>query len=134
MRSRLWPHADAPELASEAAGFAAGADVPTLDVVFIAEQDGRAIGFLELSVREFSDGCDSMPVPYVEGWYVEPHARGTGVGRGLMQAAEAWSTDRGFTELASDTEIENEASLRAHERCGFEETERLIKLRKRLSV
>lgn len=133
MRSRLWPHADAAELAREAATFSGGADVPTLDAVFIAERDGRAVGFLELSLREFSDGCDSMPVPYVEGWYVEPGARGTGVGRALMQAAEAWSRERGFTELASDTQLDNDGSLRAHERCGFEETERLIKLRKQLA-
>ncbi len=33
---------------------------------------------------------------------------------------------------ASDTEIDNEASLHAHVRCGFVETERLIKLRKSL--
>jgi aminoglycoside 6'-N-acetyltransferase I len=130
MRAKLWPHADAGELASEAAAFSDRADVPTLDAVFIAEQDGRALGFLELSLREFSDGCDSMPVPYVEGWYVEPTAREHGIGRALMCAAETWSTERGFTEIASDTEIENEASLRAHERCGFEEVERLVKLRK----
>jgi aminoglycoside 6'-N-acetyltransferase I len=74
-----------------------------------------------------------MPVPHVEGWYVEPDARGKGVGRALMRRAEEWSTARGHTELASDTEIDNMASLRAHERCGFEEVERLIKLRKPLA-
>ncbi len=132
MRARLWPHADATELANEARDFSFGAPVRTIDVVFIAAHDDRRIGFLELSLREFSDGCDSMPVPYVEGWYVEPAARGTGVGRALMQAAEAWSIERGFTELASDTQLDNDRSLRAHERCGFEEVERLIKLRKPL--
>lgn len=134
MRAQLWPHADAAELAREARDFSSGAGVPTIDVVFIADDDDRQIGFLELSLREFSDGCDSMPVPYVEGWYVEPTARKHGVGKALMRAAEAWSRERGFTELASDTEVGNETSLRAHKRCGFEETERLIKLRKELSA
>jgi aminoglycoside 6'-N-acetyltransferase I len=50
-----------------------------------------------------------------------------------MRAAEAWSIARAFTELASDTEIGNDASLRTHQRCGFVEVERLIKLRKKLS-
>jgi aminoglycoside 6'-N-acetyltransferase I len=131
MRTRLWPDADAA-LEREAHDFAGGLPVPTIDVVFIAEGNGRAIGFLELAIRSFSDGCESMPVPHVEGWYVEPHERGKGVGRALIVAAEAWSRERGFTELASDTEIHNEASLRAHQRCGFEEVERLIKLRKAL--
>ena len=131
MRARLWPDADA-ELEREARDFAAGLPLPTIDVVFIAEHGHRAIGFLELALRSFSDGCTSMPVPHVEGWYVEQNERGKGIGRALIGAAEAWSRERGFTELASDTEVHNEASLQAHQRCGFEEVERLIKLRKAL--
>jgi aminoglycoside 6'-N-acetyltransferase I len=131
MRARLWPNADAA-LEREARDFAAGLPIPTIDVAFIAEDGDRAIGFLELAIRSFSDGCESMPVPHVEGWFVEPHERGKGAGRALMAAAEAWSRERGFVELASDTEIHNDASLQAHQHCGFEEVERLIKLRKPL--
>jgi aminoglycoside 6'-N-acetyltransferase I len=133
LRAKLWPHA-AAELLREANAFATGVPIPNITAVFIAEDDGRrAIGFLELALRSFSDGCDSMPVPHVEGWYVEPEARGKGIGSALMRAAEEWAKERGFTELASDTEIDNGASLRAHERCGFSEVERLIKLRKPLA-
>lgn len=133
LRAKLWPHADGTDLAREADAFAAGAPIANVAAVFIAENEAaETTGFLELAVRPYSDGCDSMPVPHVEGWYVEPAARGTGAGRALMQSAEAWSRAHGFTELASDTEIENEASLRAHERCGFSEVERLVKLRKPL--
>jgi aminoglycoside 6'-N-acetyltransferase I len=131
MRAQLWPGADA-ELEREARDFSHGLPIPTIDVVFIAENAGEYAGFLELAVRSFSDGCESMPVPHVEGWYVQANARGAGIGRSLLEAAEAWSRDRGFTELASDTEIHNVASLQAHRRCGFEEVERLIKLRKPL--
>lgn len=117
LRAELWPHS-----------------IPNVTAVFVAESDARVpVGFLELALRSFSDGCDSMPVPHVEGWYVEPGARGQGVGRALMRAAEEWSKTRGFTELASDTELDNAASLRAHEACGFSEVERLIKLRKPLA-
>lgn len=91
------------------------------------------VGFIELAVRPFADGCDSAPVPHVEGWYVEPGARGRGTGRALMDAAEGWARERGFVELASDTEVHNDGSLAAHMRCGFVETERLIKFRKSLS-
>jgi aminoglycoside 6'-N-acetyltransferase I len=109
----------------------AGATIPNLTAVFIAEDSrGVPIGFLELALRPYSDGCDSMPVPHVEGWYVEPGARGAGIGRALMRLAEDWSKARGHTELASDTELHNDASLRAHEACGFNEVERLIKFRK----
>lgn len=130
LRARLWPAADAEELAAEAALFLRGGSVPTIAAAFLAEGDTAPLGFLELAVRSFSDGCDSMPVPHVEGWYVEPSARGRGVGRALMQAAEDWARAGGFVELASDTQPWNNASLAAHARCGFQETERLVKLRK----
>ena len=134
LRARLWPEANPKALAEEAREFAAGSAVPGLTAVFFAEDDAAVpLGFLELSVRAFSDGCDSMPVPHVEGWYVEPQVRGKGVGRRLIESAERWARAHGFTEIASDTEISNEASLRAHTRCGFDEVERLIKFRKSLA-
>ncbi len=107
--------------------------MPTIAAVFLADDETTPLGFIELAVRSFSDGCESMPVPHVEGWYVEPSARGRGIGRALMQAAEGWARDRGFTELASDTEPWNERSIAAHARCGFRETERLVKFRKSLA-
>lgn len=130
LRSRLWPAADAQELASEAVLFLDGGNIPTIAAVFLAEDDATPLGFLELALRSFSDGCDSMPVPHVEGWYVEPFARGRGVGRALMQAAEDWARANGFVELASDTEPWNDVSLAAHARFGFEVVERLVKFRK----
>ena len=133
MRAALWPDATASDLAADTHAFVRGVPMPAIEAVFIADEGDAAVGFLELAVRPFSDGCESMPVPHVEAWYVEPQARGRGIGRALMAAAEGWATSRGFTELASDTEIDNVASLRAHVRCGFAEIERLIKFRKVLA-
>jgi len=134
MRGRLWPDANGPELAAEARAFVAGSRDQILAAAFIAEDRAAVpLGFVELAVRAFSDGCSSMPVPHIEGWYVEPPARSIGVGRRLLDAAEDWARARGFAELASDTEVHNENSLRAHQACGFEEVDRLIKFRKPLS-
>jgi aminoglycoside 6'-N-acetyltransferase I len=135
MRGRLWPDADPLELADEARAFVDGSTQPLLEAVFIADgEQARPVGFLELSVRPFADGCDSRPVPHVEGWYVEVPARRCGIGRALVRAAEEWAQARGFRELASDTEVQNAASQRAHENCGFQEVERLIKFRKMLGA
>jgi aminoglycoside 6'-N-acetyltransferase I len=134
MRARLWPAEDAAQLSREARSYVAGSKVATLDAAWIAQDSAaRLVGFIELSVRPHSDGCDSMPVPHIEAWYVEPSLRGQGVGRALLSAAEEWSRSRGFTELASDSELSNTAGQRAHACCGFEEVDRLVKFRKKLT-
>jgi aminoglycoside 6'-N-acetyltransferase I len=133
MRKRLWPDADLSELAAETRAYVVDVSTSMLDAAFIAEaENAETLGFIELSIRAFSDGCDSMPVPHVEGWYVEPAARGHGVGRALLRAAEDWARARGFTELASDTETHNVDSQAAHAKCGFEEVDRIVKFRKTL--
>jgi aminoglycoside 6'-N-acetyltransferase I len=103
------------------------------ETVFVAERpDSRLAGFISMSLRPWAEGCDSTPVPYVEGWWVEPDVRRTGVGRQLMSAAEAWCRAHGHTELGSDAEIENEGSLRAHVALGFERTVRIQFFRRRV--
>lgn len=100
---------------------------------FVAERDdGRLGGLLELSVRNYAEGC-SGDTPYVESWYVDEDLRGTGVGRALMEAAERWARDRGFDELASDALLENQLSHAAHQALGFEVVERIVVFRKPLS-
>ena len=55
-----------------------------------------------------------------------------GVGRRLIEAAERWTVAQGLTELASDVEIDNEGSLRAHAALGFDETFRVVQFLKRV--
>ena len=52
-------------------------------VLFAEDGDARPTGFVELSLRAYAEGCQSDNVAYVEGWYVVPEARGSGVGRAL---------------------------------------------------
>ena len=133
MRARLYADGEPDALAREAQAFFDGSDTTfELAAVFLIDDGGAPLGFIELAIRAFSDGCDSAPVPHVEGWYVEPAARGRGAGRALVAYAEDWARAQGFRELASDTNLENDDSARAHVACGFQEVERLIKFRKAL--
>jgi aminoglycoside 6'-N-acetyltransferase I len=84
-----------------------------------------------MSVRGYAEGC-SGPTPHVESWYVDPDARRSGIGHALLRAAEQWAREHGFHQLASDTELHNEMSERAHKAFGFEEVERAIHFRKSL--
>jgi aminoglycoside 6'-N-acetyltransferase I len=100
--------------------------------VFVCERGtGGLAGFLELSVRNYAEGCEGA-APYIESWYVDPDVRGRGLGRALMAAAEEWARAHDYRELASDTELSNEASQRAHRALGFEEVERSVHFRKPL--
>ena len=101
-------------------------------VLFAASRQGRLIGFLEASIRPFVEDCETDHVGYLEGWFVEKEFRKLGVGRELVRQAEAWARDKGCTEMASDAEIGNDLSLRAHLNLGYKETSRLVHLRKDL--
>lgn len=101
-------------------------------VVLVAERSNSAglAGFAEVGARLFADGCDTSPVAYLEGWYVDPDIRRQGIGAALIRAAEAWARHRGYREFASDTLLDNLDSQRAHESLGFIEVERAVRYRK----
>lgn len=101
-------------------------------VLFADMGSGLLVGFLEASIRPFVEDCETDHVGYLEGWYVEPAFRKTGIGRELVRQAEAWAREKGCTEMASDAEIGNEGSLAAHLNLGYNETSRLVHLRKDL--
>ncbi|MFI4898503.1 MAG: GNAT family N-acetyltransferase [Phycisphaerales bacterium JB059] len=88
--------------------------------VFVAEDDGRPIGLAEVSLRQFAEGCETSPVGFLEGWFVEASHRGRGVGRALVDAGILWARSKGCTEFASDAETRNTGSQNAHESIGFE--------------
>lgn len=103
------------------------------DVVFLAERlEGGLCGFLEAAVRSRANGCDSTPVGYVEGWFVDPDMRRQGIGKALTEVAEDWARSKGCREMASDAELWNVLSHDAHRSLGYEETGRLVLFKKDL--
>ena len=122
MRQALWPDCPPERHALETRLFQ-----ESDAVVFIAEKSGETCGFIELSTRRDPvEGTAASPTPYVEGWFVDEHARGKNVGQLLLQQAESWARARGFRELASDAEIQNPDAIRAHLACGFREVGRNV--------
>ena len=121
LREALWP-SPAREHAGEIDRYFAGTIREPLEVFLAFDQHMEAIGLIELSIRPYAEGCETDHVAFVEGWYVVPKARGTGVGAALIDAAESWARSQGCTELGSDTEIDNVASAAAHMAVGFIET------------
>ena len=100
---------------------------------FIAETlDNEPLGFAEICVRKAANGCDSRPVPFLEGIWVEQRFRRQRVGARLIGHIQTFLKTRGFCELGSDSLIENQGAHDAHAGWGFSETERVVYFRKRL--
>lgn len=132
LRMVLWPHGSPDDHLREMRN---QLNAPALYRVFVAQRDnGELGGFLEASLRAYADGCDSSPVGYIEGWYVDADLRRQGVGRELVKAAEQWALAQGCTEMASDCDLANTTSFKAHLALGYQEAERLIHFRKALAA
>jgi aminoglycoside 6'-N-acetyltransferase I len=128
LRAQLWPTCTIERHRLEIAQLSRSAGV-----VALALRAGEAAGFAEVSIRaDHVEGTSSTPVPYLEGWYVAPAQRGRGIGTALLEFVEAWARRRGYRELASDAEIDNEASILLHGRRGFAEVGRTVHFLKTL--
>ncbi len=121
MRQRLWPSPPDEHALAIARYFSGRAKEP-LEVLLAIDEQRQAVGFIELSIRAYAEGCKTDRVAFVEGWYVEPAERSSGVGRTLIDAAETWGRSQGCVELGSDAEVDNLDSAAAHRAVGFRET------------
>ena len=118
MRGQLWPGSRDTH-PSEVDRFFAGQARDPVAALIARDDTGRALGFAELSLRSYAEGCETDNVAFLEGWFVVPDARGRGVGRALMHACEDWARAQGCTEFASDAQPDNDASIAAHLALGF---------------
>ena len=132
MRADLWPEGAAKEHATEVAEFFSGRLRIPLEVLLAEDAEGRPLGFAELSIRAYAEGCTTDRVAFLEGWYVVAEARRRGVGRALVRAAEAWGRAQGCTEFASDALLDNHVSAAAHQALDFDEVAQIRCFRKDL--
>ena len=109
LRDRLWP-----EYAADHAGDVDEMLTKGTTWGFIAEDPAGILGFAEVSVRAYANGCEQRPVPFLEGIWVAPEVRRQGVGRALIAHIEGFLRTRGFSEICSDALIDNAASHAAH--------------------
>jgi aminoglycoside 6'-N-acetyltransferase I len=129
MRQQLWPEAPIEYLNFDLDDKLANPDY----AVFVAlGTDGKPAAFIEAGLRPCAEGCETSPVGYIEAWYVDEPTRGQKLGRELVSLAEQWARQKGCTEMASDTWLDNGASIAAHLKLGYQEAERLVHFVKRL--
>jgi aminoglycoside 6'-N-acetyltransferase I len=128
LRRALWPEGSDAEHLAEMAEFLA---VPQRFAQFVAyDAAGQALGFIEASIRsDYVNGTQSSPAAFLEGIYVLPAHRRSGVARSLFEAVAAWALAQGVQEIASDAAIDNTLSHQVHQALGFVETERVVYFR-----
>ena len=130
LRTLLWDQTDENDHRDEMVDIIEHSDS---QLVVVADRgEGSLGGFLEASIRPMAEDCETDHVGYLEGWYVEPDSRRSGLGRALVSFAEEWARAHGCEEMASDAELGNDVSLSAHQNLGYKETSRLVHLRKEL--
>ena len=131
LRCRMYPQHEPAELFEEMAAMCAE---PEHYRQFIAaDDDGQALGFVEVSLRgDYVVGTSSSPVAFLETIFVVPEARRHGIARALVAQARAWGRARGCTGFASDALLDNTASHAMHRALGFEETARIVCFRQSL--
>ncbi|WP_432444450.1 GNAT family N-acetyltransferase [Rhizobium leguminosarum] len=72
--------------------------------------DQAPLGFAEICIREYANGCTAQPVPFLEGIWIDPKHRRQGVGRALLENITGDLIKQGFRELCSDADIRNRRS------------------------
>ncbi|NHB95316.1 aminoglycoside 6'-N-acetyltransferase [Photorhabdus stackebrandtii] len=124
LRNTLWPATSEEKHRDEMNSIL---DSDSKAAFLIQSDTNDFYGFAEASLRlEYVNGCSSSPVAYLEGIYIAPELRRKGLATRLVNQIKSWAKDHGCTEMASDTDINNEGSQALHLSLGFVETERVV--------
>ena len=103
------------------------------EVCYLVKEQGIYIAFIHLTIRtDYVEGASEFPVAYIEALYVKPTYQNLGIGRKLVHVGENWSRQKGCTQLASDTELNNSIAIDFHKKIGFDEANRIVCFVKKL--
>ena len=103
------------------------------EYIFLYERDDEIIGFINTAIRnDYVPGSTADGVAYIEGIYVCKAYRRNQVAIKLVEHAVEFFKVRGFTEIASDSLIDNEVSQFWHKAIGFNEVERCVHFIKKI--
>jgi GNAT superfamily N-acetyltransferase len=87
--------------------------------VFVGEQDRRVVALLHLYERP---AFDKPPEVIVQALVVDQYRRRTGVGKAMMNMAQRWALDRGFSSVALTSSVSRSDAHSFYNRIGYNVT------------
>jgi ribosomal protein S18 acetylase RimI-like enzyme len=108
---------DQTEPPAEQMGKLAGPQLSSGEVAVVFGPGDPPDGFAQLRFR--LSLYDPGPDACLEELWVRPHARGTGLGRALLEAAMDLARSRGATRIDLNTSVDDEAARALYAKCGF---------------
>jgi len=99
--------------------------------IYVAHLNGKVLGWIDVSVVEH---LQSGARAEIGGLVVANGHRGLGIGKKLVERAEAWATERGFPQMLVRSQIAREAAHRFYLREGYERTKTSAVFTKTLGV
>lgn len=99
---------------------------PHVELV-VAELDNELIGCGYARIEDAKPYLQHTQHAYLGFMYVVPQHRGKGVNKMVIDALAVWSVSQHIAELRLDVYQQNEAAIKAYERCGF--TRHMIAMR-----
>ncbi|MEK9671731.1 MAG: GNAT family N-acetyltransferase [Rhodospirillaceae bacterium] len=97
--------------------------------VFIAETDGEVLGLLHVFDRP---ALEKPPEAIVQSLAIHEKEQCRGIGRRLMERAEAWAADRGLASVALHTQVYRDRARTFYARLGYEDAAEAKLMRKSL--
>jgi GNAT superfamily N-acetyltransferase len=96
-------------------------------VIFLAERDGQAVGFVQLYPLFSSTAARPRRLWLLNDLFVSPSARGGGVARALMERARRLGEDTGAAGLELATARTNAPAQRLYESLGWRQDELFLR-------
>lgn len=97
--------------------------------VFVADQGSGALGWAAVCVDE---GFVEGRVAWIEGFVVDAHARSSGIGATLLDAAEGWARSRGCATMRVQSNVLRERAHEFYARHGYAKIKAQFAFRKSL--
>lgn len=132
LRYALWAWDTVDDHAEEAEELYLSGD-PDRAAFVARTADGSIVGFAEATLRrDYVEGCETSPVAFLEGIFVDPLHRQQGIARALADRVADWGRSMGCSEYGSNALVDNDASHAFHAAIGFSETIRVVYFKKEL--